>query len=54
MRQLLRGVVLAGIMAALFAHPVLAPHCEWSELSGSCIAGDDGGCLWMGDSDVCW
>jgi hypothetical protein len=33
MQHVLRGVLAAGILWAIFAKPVLAPHCEWSELS---------------------
>jgi hypothetical protein len=54
LRRLGRSVALCGILWALFAQPALRPYCSWSELSGSCIAGDEGGCLWMGNIDVCW
>jgi hypothetical protein len=53
-RHLLRGVVLAGILWAILAQPLLVPHCEWAELNGQCFAGEDGGCTWVGDSGVCW
>ena len=53
-RRLLRGVIVAGILAAIFAHPVLAPDCEWSELSGWCIAGDDGRCVRDDSAGPCW
>ena len=53
-RRLLRGVIVAGILAAIFAQPVLVPYCSWSELDGYCYPGDDGGCVWTGDGDVCW
>jgi hypothetical protein len=53
-RALLRGVALCGILWALFAQPLLGPHCSWSEIAGYCYPGEDGGCVWTGDSDVCW
>jgi hypothetical protein len=53
-RQLQRSVLVAGILAAIFAGPVLTPHREWSELAGSCIAGDDGGCAWDDSAGACW
>jgi hypothetical protein len=34
MRYLRRGVIFAGILWALFAHPLLTPSCTWAELSG--------------------
>jgi hypothetical protein len=53
-RYVLRSVLVAGIMAGIFAQPLLTPHCSWSELSGSCIAGDGGGCAWDDSAGTCW
>jgi hypothetical protein len=54
LRQLMRSVLVAGIMAAIFAQPALRPYCSWSALAGSCIAGDDGGCAWDDSAGTCW
>jgi hypothetical protein len=53
-RHLLRNLLIAAIMVATFAQPVLAPHCEWAELSGICYPGDDGGGTWDDSAGTCW
>jgi hypothetical protein len=54
MRCPLRTILVVAIMVATFAQPVLAPHCAWSELSGMCSPGDDGGCAWDNSAGTCW
>jgi hypothetical protein len=54
MRCLLRTILIVAIMVATFAQPVLAPYCAWSELSGMCYPGDDGGCVWDDSAGTCW
>jgi hypothetical protein len=54
LRQLMRSVLVAGIMAAIFAQPALRPYCAWSELAGYCSPGDDGGCAWDDSAGTCW
>jgi hypothetical protein len=53
-RRLLRGLILASILWAIFAQPLLGPHCSWSEFAGYCYPGDDGGCAWDDSAGTCW
>jgi hypothetical protein len=50
--QLMRSVLVAGIVMAIFAQPLLRPYCSWSELVGYCD--DGGGCAWGDSAGTCW
>jgi hypothetical protein len=53
MRCLQKSLLVVAILLAIFSQPVLAPHCEWSELAGYCPSDGDG-CAWDDSAGTCW